>query len=101
MNLFSEIEAILFPVSYLLMSLPSEGQSLLANQILSRYLKWRLKYFYGNPNWLEKGSIFFQNQECVNILGCSVTLYEYKNVFLMLVDNVCTIQALFVIKPLH
>jgi len=24
-----------------------------------------------------------------------------KNVFLMLVDNVCTIQALFVTKPLH
>ena len=23
---------------------------------------------------------------CVNILGCSVTFYEYKNVFLMLVD---------------
>ena len=78
---------ILLPVSYLLMSLPSEGQSLLANQILSRYLKWRLIYiFYGNPKWLGKGSIFFQNQECVNILGCSVTFYEYKNVFLMLVN---------------
>jgi len=36
----------------------------------------------------------FLNQECVNMLGCSVTFYEYKNVFLMLVDNVCTIQAL-------
>jgi len=35
---------IRFPVSYMLMSLPSEGQSLLANQILSRYLKWRLRY---------------------------------------------------------
>jgi len=35
---------ILLPVSYLLMSLPSEGQSLLANQILSRYLKWLLRY---------------------------------------------------------
>jgi len=35
---------ILVPVSYLLMSLPSQGQSLLANQILSRYLKWRLRY---------------------------------------------------------
>ena len=44
---------------------------------------------------------FFQNQECVNILGCSVIFYEYKNVFLMLVDNVCTTQALFVTKPLH
>jgi len=75
------------PVSYLLMSLPSESQSLLANQILSRYLKWRLTYiFYGNPKWLGKGSNFFQNQECVNILGCSVTFYEYKNVFLMLVE---------------
>jgi len=79
---------ILLLVSYLLMSLPSEGQSLLANQILSRYLKWRLRYFYGNSKWLGKGSICFQNQECVNILGCSVTFYEYKNVFLMLVDNV-------------
>jgi len=46
-------------------------------------------------------NFFFQNQECVNILGCSVTFFEYKNVFWMLVDNVCTIQALFVTKPLH
>jgi len=37
---------ILLPVSYLLMSRPSEGHSLLANQILSRYLKWRLRYNY-------------------------------------------------------
>ena len=37
---------ILLPVSYLLMSLPSEGQSLLANQILSTYVKWRLRYNY-------------------------------------------------------
>jgi len=37
---------ILLPVSYLLMSLHSEGQNLLANQILSRYLKWRLRYNY-------------------------------------------------------
>jgi len=37
---------ILLPVSYLLTSLPSEGQSLLANQILSRYLHWRLRYSY-------------------------------------------------------
>jgi len=63
------------------MSLPSEGQSLLAKQILSRYLKWRLRYFYGNPKWLGKMSNFFINQERVNILGCSVTFYEYKNVF--------------------
>ena len=43
-----------------LMPLPSEGHSLLANQILSRYLKWRLRYiFYGNPKWLGKGSNFF------------------------------------------
>jgi len=47
-------------------------------------------------NGLRRGSIF-SNQECVNILGCSVTFH----VFLMLVDNVCTIQALFVTKPLH
>jgi len=54
-------------------------------------------YFCGNQKWLGKGSnFFFQNQDCVNILGCSVTFYEYTNVFLMLVDNVCTIQALFV-----
>jgi len=52
-------------------------------------------------NGLGRSQFFFQNQECVNILGCSVTFYEYKNVFLMLVDNVCTIQALFVTKPLH
>jgi len=37
---------ILLPVSYMLMSLPSEGQNLLANQILSRYVKWRLRYNY-------------------------------------------------------
>jgi len=37
---------ILLPVSYLLMSLPSEGQCLSTNQILSRYLKWRLRYNY-------------------------------------------------------
>jgi len=28
------------------MSLPSEGQSLLANQILPRYLKWKLRYIF-------------------------------------------------------
>jgi len=43
-------------------------------------------YFYGNPKWLGKGSNYFQNHECVNILGCFVTFYEYKTVFLMLVD---------------
>jgi len=43
-------------------------------------------YFYGNIIWLGKGSNLFQNQECVNMLGCSVTFYEYKNVVLMLVD---------------
>jgi len=37
---------ILLPVSYMLMSLPWEGQILLANQILSRYLKLRLRYNY-------------------------------------------------------
>ena len=52
-------------------------------------------------NGLGRGQNFFQNQECVNILGCSVTFCEYKNIFLMLVDNVRTIQALFVTKPLH
>jgi len=30
--------------------------------------------------------IFFQNQECGNIMGCSVTFYGYKNVFVMLAD---------------
>jgi len=83
------------------MSLPSEGQSLLASQIFSRYLKWRLRYFLWQSKMAWEGVIFFQNQECVNILRCSVTFYEYKNVFLMLVDNVCTVQALFLTKPLH
>ena len=32
-------------------------------------------------NGLGRGQNFFQNQECVSILGCSVTFYEYKNVF--------------------
>ena len=52
-------------------------------------------------NGLGRCQNFFRNQDCVNMLGCSVTFYEYKNVFLMLVDNVCTIQDLFVTKPLH
>ena len=78
---------ILLPVSYLLMSLPSEGQSLIANQILLRYLKWRLIYiFMAIQNGLGRGQILFQNQQCVNILGCYVIFCEYKNVFLMLVD---------------
>ena len=58
-------------------------------------------YFMAFQSGLGRGQIFFKNQECVNILGCSVTFYEYKNVFLMLVDYFCTIQALFVTKPLH
>jgi len=37
---------ILLPVSYLLTSLPSEGQSLSANQISSTYLNLRLRYNY-------------------------------------------------------
>ena len=37
---------ILLPALYLLMSLPSECQSLSANQISSRYLYWRLRYNY-------------------------------------------------------
>ena len=50
---------ILLPVSYLLMSLPSEGQSLIANQILSRYLKWRLRYiFMAIQNGLGRGHFF-------------------------------------------
>ena len=78
---------ILLPVSHLLMSLPSEGHSLLANQILLRYLKWRLIYiFMAIQNGLGRGQILFQNQQCVNILGCYVIFCEYKNVFLMLVD---------------
>ena len=31
---------------------------------LSRYLKWRLIYFYGNPKWLGKGSIFLNSRMC-------------------------------------
>ena len=38
--------SILFPVSHLLISLPSAGQSLWANQILSTYLNWWLRYNY-------------------------------------------------------
>ena len=59
-------------------------------------------YFMAIKNGLGRGHIFKKNEECVNILGCfAVTFYEYKNVFLMLVGNVCTIQALFVTEPLH
>jgi len=48
----------------------------------------RLRYFYGNPKWLGKGSFFFENQECVNIYwDAIVTFCEYKKMyFLMLVD---------------
>ena len=38
--------SILFPVSHLLISLPSEGQSLWVNQISSTYLNWWLRYNY-------------------------------------------------------
>ena len=38
--------SILLPVSYLLMTLPSEGQSLSANQISSTYLNSLLRYSY-------------------------------------------------------
>jgi len=57
---------ILLPVSYLLMSLPSEGQSLLANQILSRYLKWRLIYIFlwqSKMAW-EGVKFFFKSRMC-------------------------------------
>jgi len=42
------------------------SKSILANQILSRYLKWRLRYcFHGNPKWLGKGSkIFSKSRMC-------------------------------------
>jgi len=61
----------------------------------------KIYIFMAIQNGLGRGQNFFQNQECVNILGCSVTLFEHKNVLLMLVDDVCTIQALLVTKPLH
>ena len=44
--LTSLLNSLPVPVSYLLMSLHSEGQSLSANQISSRYLHWRLIYNY-------------------------------------------------------
>ena len=37
---------MLFPVLHLLISLPSEGQSLWSNQILSTYLNWRMRWNY-------------------------------------------------------
>ena len=43
-------------------------------------------FFMAIQNGLGRGQILFQNQQCVNILGCSVIFCEYKNVFLMLVD---------------
>ena len=61
----------------------------------------KIYIFMAIQNGLGRGQKFFQNQECVNILGCSVTFCEHKNVFLMLVDYVFTIQALFVTKLLH
>jgi len=38
--------SLLLPVSYFLMSVPSEGRSLSANQISSTYLHSRLRYYY-------------------------------------------------------
>ena len=43
-------------------------------------------YFLWQSKMAWEGVNFFPNQECVNILGCSVIFYEYKKVFLMLVD---------------
>jgi len=63
---------ILLPVSYLLTSLPSEGQSLIANQILSRYLKWRLRYiFMAIQNGLRRGQIYFSK----------LTMCQYPGMF--------------------
>ena len=56
---------ILFPVSYLLMSLPSEGQSILANQILSRYLKggWDIFLWPSKMAW-EGVNFFSKSRMC-------------------------------------
>jgi len=65
------------------MSLPSEGQSLLANQILSRYFKWRLGYiFYGYPKWLGKGSFFSKSRMC-----------QYPGMFCYILIQKCTFDA--------
>jgi len=77
---------ILLPVSYLLMSVPSEGRSLLANQILLRYLKWRLRYFYGNPKWLGKGSKFFSKSRMCQYPGMLCYILWIQKCILMLVD---------------
>ena len=50
------------------------------------YRRLAIYIFMAIQNGLGRGQIFFENQERVNILECSVTFYEYKNVFLMLVD---------------
>ena len=54
---------ILLPVSYMLMSLPSEGQSLLANQICRDISNggWDVTT-YGNPKCLGKGSFFSKSR---------------------------------------
>jgi len=42
----------------------SEIQSLLADQILSRYLKWRLIYFMAIQNGLGRGKFFSKSRMC-------------------------------------
>ena len=41
----------------------------------------KIYIFMAIQNGFGRGQIFFQNQTCVNILGCSVTFCEYKMYF--------------------
>ena len=56
-------------------------------------------FFMAIQNGLGRGQIFFSKSRMCQYP--EMLFFLYKNVFLMLVDNVCTIQALFVTKPLH
>ena len=62
---------ILLPVSYLMMTLPSVGQSLSANQISSTYLNPRLRYNYfrfGKANFRHIGN------------GNSTSAFDFDNI---------------------
>jgi len=82
------------------MSLPLEGQSISKPNFVEITQMEAKIFFYGNPKWLGKGSNFFSKSRMCQYLGMFCYIYEYKNVFLMLVDlslqnstpSHCTIQ---------
>ena len=75
--------SILLPVSYLLTSLPSEHQSLSANQISSTYLNSRLRYL---PVWKNKRPPFWNSTS-----GFDLDHFAVNVLFFMRVPNLIQI----------